>query len=60
MMVDVKDDNPLVNDMIACKDYHLGVSDQVSGAWDDENIIATVVTTIKTTRSRLALRPMAG
>lgn len=47
MMVDVKDDNPLVNDMIACKDYHLGVSDQVSGAWDDENITATVVTTIK-------------
>ena len=47
MRVDVKDDNPLVNDMIACKDYHLGVSDQVSGAWDDENITATVVTTIK-------------
>lgn len=47
MRVDVKDDNPLVNDMIACKDYHLGVSDQVSGAWDAENIIATVVTTIK-------------
>lgn len=47
MKVDVKDDNPLVNDMIACKDYHLGVSDQVSGAWDEENIIATVVTTIK-------------
>lgn len=47
MRVDVKDDNPLVNYMIACKDYHLGVSDQVSGAWDDENIIATVVTTIK-------------
>lgn len=47
MRVDVKDDNPLVTDMIACKDYHLGVSDQVSGAWDNENIIATVVTTIK-------------
>lgn len=47
MRVDVKDDNPLVNDMIACKDYHLGVSDQVSGAWDNENLIATVVTTIK-------------
>lgn len=47
MKVDVKDDNPLVNDMIACKDYHLGVSDQVSGAWDYENIIATVVTTIQ-------------
>lgn len=47
MRVDVKDDNPLVYDMIACKDYHLGVSDQVSGAWDDDNIIATVVTTIK-------------
>ena len=47
MKVDVKDDNPLVNDMIACTDYHLGVSDQVSGAWDDENIIATVVTTIQ-------------
>ncbi len=47
MRVDVKDDNPLVTDMIACKDYHLGVSDQVSGAWDEENINATVVTTIK-------------
>lgn len=47
MRVDVKDDNPFVTDMIACKDYHLGVSDQVSGAWDDENINATVVTTIK-------------
>lgn len=47
MRVDVKDDNPLVTDMIACKDYHLGVSDQVSGAWADENINATVVTTIK-------------
>lgn len=47
MRVDVKDDNPLVNDMIACKDYHLGVSDQVSGAWNDENINATVVTTIQ-------------
>lgn len=47
MRVDVKDDNPLVTDMIACKDYHLGVSDQVSGAWNDENIIATVVTTIQ-------------
>ena len=47
MRVDVKDDNPLVTDMIACKDYHLGVSDQVSGAWEDENIKATVVTTIK-------------
>lgn len=47
MRVDVKDDNPLVTDMIACKDYHLGVSDQVSGAWYDENFNATVVTTIK-------------
>lgn len=47
MRVDVKDDNPLVTDMIACKDYHLGVSDQVSGAWNNENINATVVTTIK-------------
>lgn len=47
MRVDVKDDNPLVTDMIACKDYHLGVSDQVSGEWGAETIIATVVTTIK-------------
>lgn len=47
MKVDVKDDNPLVTDMIACKDYHLGVSDQVSGEWSAETIIATVVTTIK-------------
>ena len=47
MRVDVKDDNPLVNDMIACKDYHLGVSDQVSGTWDGGTIGATIVTTIK-------------
>lgn len=47
MRVDVKDDNPLVTDMIACKDYHLGVSDQVSGAWNDPTISATIVTTIK-------------
>lgn len=46
MMVDVKDDNPLVTDMIACKDYHLGVSDQVSAAWN-ESATATLVTTIK-------------
>ena len=47
MRVDVKDDNPLVTDMIACKDYHLGVSDQVSGTWDGGTIGATIVTTIK-------------
>ena len=32
--------------MIACKDYHLGVSDQVSAAWN-ESTTATLVTTIK-------------
>lgn len=46
MRVTVKDDNPLVTDMIACKDYHLGVSDQVSAAWN-ESTTATLVTTIK-------------
>lgn len=46
MRVTVKDDNPFVTDMIACKDYHLGVSDQVSAAWD-ESTTATLVTTIK-------------
>ena len=40
-------DGAIADPYPACKDYHLGVSDQVSGAWDDENIIATVVTTIK-------------
>lgn len=46
MKVDVIDDNPNITDMIACKDYHLGVSDQVSAAWD-ESTTATLVTTIK-------------
>lgn len=46
MKVTVKDDNPFVTDMIACKDYHLGVSDQVSAAWN-ESTTATLVTTIK-------------
>ena len=47
MRVVVKDDNPLVTKMIACKDYHLGVSDQVSGLWNAGTIGATIVTTIK-------------
>ena len=46
MKVDVIDDNPNITDMIACKDYHLGVSDQVSAAWN-EYTTATLVTTIK-------------
>lgn len=46
MKVDVIDDNPNITDMIACKDYHLGVSDQVSAAWY-ESTTATLVTTIK-------------
>lgn len=46
MKVIVKDDNPLVTDMIACKDYHLGVSDQVSAEWN-ESTTATLVTTIE-------------
>lgn len=46
MKVDVIDDNPNITDMIACKDYHLGVSDQVSAAWD-KSTTATLVTTIK-------------
>ena len=46
MKVDIIDDNPNITDMIACKDYHLGVSDQVSAAWD-ESTTATLVTTIK-------------
>jgi hypothetical protein len=46
MKVDVIDDNPNITDMIACKDYHLGVSDQVSAAWN-ESTTATLVTTIE-------------
>ena len=46
MKVDVIDDNPNITDMIACKDYPLGVSDQVSAAWN-ESTTATLVTTIK-------------
>lgn len=46
MKVNVIDDNPNITDMIACKDYHLGVSDQVSAAWNNSTT-ATLVTTIK-------------
>ncbi len=46
MLVEVRDDNPEITDMIACKDYHLGVSDQVSAAWNNSTT-ATLVTTIK-------------
>lgn len=49
--VEIKDDNPAITNMIACKDYELGVSDDVSlGATATEATI-TLVTTLSSATS---------
>lgn len=49
--VEIKDDNPAITKMIACKDYELGVSDDVSlGATATEATI-TLVTTLSSATS---------
>lgn len=46
LTVEIKDDNPTIYDMIACKDYELGVCDTVRVNWDATTATATVVTTL--------------
>ena len=49
--VEIRDDNPAITNMIACKDYELGVSDDVSlGATATEATI-TLVTTLSSATS---------
>ena len=45
--VNVVDDNPAITNMIACKDYELGVSDNLSLKATDTEAKITLVTTLK-------------
>ena len=44
---EIKDDNPAIFNMIACKDYELGVSDNLSLKATDTEANITLVTTLK-------------
>lgn len=46
-MADVVDDNPAITNMIACKDYELGVSDNLSLKATATEAKITLVTTLK-------------
>lgn len=47
---DVVDDNPAITNMIACKDYELGVSDNLSLKATDTKARITLVTTLKSAK----------
>lgn len=47
LVADVIDDNPVITNMIACKDYELGVSDNLSLKATDTKARITLVTTLK-------------
>lgn len=47
LVADVIDDNPVITNMIACKDYELGVSDNLSLKATDTEARITLVTTLK-------------
>lgn len=49
--VDIVDDNPAITNMIACKDYELGVSDNLSLKAADAKANITLVTTLKSATS---------
>lgn len=48
---EIKDDNPAIINMIACKDYELGVSDNLSLKATDTEARITLVTTLKSATS---------
>ena len=48
---EIKDDNPAIINMIACKDYELGVSDNLSPKATDTKARITLVTTLKSATS---------
>ena len=48
---EIKDDNPAIINMIACKDYELGVSDNLSLKATDTKARITLVTTLKSATS---------
>lgn len=49
--VEVRDDNPEITRMIACKDYELGVSDYQEVDASTEEAFVTIVTTLQATSS---------
>ena len=49
--IDIVDDNPAITNMIACKDYELGVSDNLSLKATDAKANITLVTTLKSATS---------
>lgn len=51
LVADVVDDNPAITNMIACKDYELGVSDNLSLKATDAKANITLVTTLKSATS---------
>ena len=51
LVADVVDDNPAITKMIACKDYELGVSDNLSLKATDAKANITLVTTLKSATS---------
>lgn len=48
---EIKDDNPAIFNMIACKDYELGVSDNLSLKATETEATITLVTTLKSATS---------
>lgn len=51
LVAEVVDDNPAITNMIACKDYELGVSDNLSRKATDAKANITLVTTLKSATS---------
>lgn len=50
LVADVVDDNPVITNMIACKDYELGVCDDVSLVAAKTDATITLVTTLKSAK----------
>lgn len=50
LVADVVDDNPAITNMIACKDYELGVSDNLSLKATDTKARITLVTTLESAK----------
>lgn len=58
--VNVVDDNPAIYNMIACKDYELGVSDNLSLKATDTKARITLVTTLESAKYDVNFKKIAG
>lgn len=54
--VNVVDDNPAITNMIACKDYELGVSDNLSPKATDTKARITLVTTLESAKYDVTIK----